>query len=300
MSIFEKILGHQPMKGAENEKSFGGSESSHSRKPEEEKITFTDEPEGSREEPAVSDAVPHDSHLVSEAEMEESKESFAQEFSIVTEELDRWSESLKKEDDIALYDRLYERMEAISTTWNELNNQSSEQGEEKDRLFENLRLLEVFEDLRLIEKAMPMSVQEAIMKAQGVFIAEEELNPNLKTERTDDHMRAEANEDTAWRGELDAFLSRPEGRETIGMLGDMITAEWQAFDQKIFEEARTERGFISRSERSKLWRTFFLPQMKEMAVEYLEGHQSVPRGDGNKIFRAIIRNLEESAAEKIQ
>jgi|GEM_PF-4782848 len=102
------------------------------------------------------------------------------------------------------------------------------------------------------------------------------------------------NEDLSWRKELDDFLSRPEGREKITNLKDVIVEEWKIFDEGIYKAALDKKTHISRGERKKLWRTTFLPQLKIMSIEYLE-LQSVPRREAGRIFRAVIFELEKES-----
>lgn len=321
MNFFEGIRSRHPMKVAEGEKSSGGSELSVSERPEEKGgLVFTDgkdsiekpiaEKSDEQFRPVTTDAVLRGSAEVDETQIKELEASIAREFSIVIEELDKWSEPLEKKDEIALYDKLYEEIEKKRTEWNMLNDKPLEPGEEKDVVTEKIRLLSVFEDLRLIVNTMPPAVREAITKAQREDMTEESplgsknsVNSAVSEKRKtavgttekNIHLSDEMTEDARGREELYDFLDQPKGRETIDMLGKLITAEWQAFDQKILGKVRGKDVFFSREERARLWRRFFLPKMETMVTDYLERYHTVPRKDSNKIFRALIKNLEESA-----
>jgi len=323
MNAFESMHGRQSMRAAGSEKSSSSSGLSGSQQSEEEgSLVFTDGFKDSVEEPAteksdeqsgpaMTDAVLRDSMETDETQIRELEESFVRKFSVVTGELDEWSKTLKKADEEALYDRLYGDIEKIGTRWNTLNDEPLAPGKKRDSTTEKLRILEVFDDLRLIVNTMPMKVQEAIMKAQGekmtkepnadlkVLVGSKKGETGVKIERRGDRAPAEMISDTLWRRELDDFLvDQPTGRETIDMLGKLIIDERQAFDRKISDRARAEKAFVSRRERARLWRMFSSPQVQEMIIEYLERYQSVPRRDGNKVFIAILRSLEESAIDK--
>lgn len=318
MNLFEGIRGGRLMKSAEGEKTSGGSESPVSEQSAEEgNITFTDGRGDSGEKPAVekpneqsrpvmTDTALRDFLEVDETQLKELETSIVREFLIISEELDKWSETLEKKDERTLYDKLYEEIERKRIEWNTLNDKPLEPGEQKDAVTEKIRLLSVFEDLRLIVNTMPPVLREAITKAQGKDVTEV---PNMNSETPlvgkngtvvgttgeNDHLSDEMIDGAREKKELYDFLNQPKGRETVDMLGDLITVEWQAFDQKVSGEVLDKDVFVSRNERARLWRMFFLPQMKAMVTEYLERYSAVPRGDSNKIFRALIMNLEESA-----
>lgn len=77
-----------------------------------------------------------------EVGMERLAEAFIREFTAATEQVDKWSESLKEEGDIKMYDRLYEKIERIGNEWNELKDNFVEQGRRRIQLFAEFRLIE--------------------------------------------------------------------------------------------------------------------------------------------------------------
>lgn len=123
-------------------------------------------------------------------------------------------------------------------------------------------------------------------------------NPPAEADGVHNPATAETAGDSSWRAELDTFQEFPAGSEAIEKLKGMLVDEWGIFEQKLLDEAHKRNIPLSEDERAKLWRVSFLPQLREMAIEYLNRYQVVPVRNGRNMFNAIVRILEETGTEE--
>ncbi|MBP9727816.1 MAG: hypothetical protein KBD27_00400 [Candidatus Moranbacteria bacterium] len=91
---------------------------------------------------------------------------------------------------------------------------------------------------------------------------------------------------------LDAFVGgRPGGGETIALLQDIIREAYRVFSEKVTKESQ---GKISEEECEELWRQKNGEQkLQEFVVNHLHVIAGVEPAEGEKIFRAIIAELQE-------
>lgn len=101
--------------------------------------------------------------------------------------------------------------------------------------------------------------------------------------------------DASWRKELDAFLERPKAREKVVMIEEIIQGEWAVFTERVATVASENQSFVSDREMMRLWRKYSLGDLEDIVAEYLDKNEGVSWQEGRAVFRAIVRNLEESS-----
>lgn len=155
---------------------------------------------------------------------------------------------------------------------------------------------------RILKKKARLLEKQERREAEGVPVptvdaTTKEVVPSSETPPTEpEPVAAEASApDTSWRKELDAFLERPKAREKVVMIEEIIQGEWAVFTERVATVASENQSFVSDREMMRLWRKYSLGDLEDIVAEYLDKNEGVSWQEGRAVFRAIVRNLEESS-----